>query len=103
MPLVFDAAIHQVIVFTDRARIARSGKIQLPAGESVLVLAGLTASLENDSVRVNGKGAGITIRGVDVKQDVLAESKDELKAKLQEEVKSLRNTLRELEHERSVN
>jgi uncharacterized protein (TIGR02231 family) len=103
MPLSLEAPITQVTVFTDRARLTRNGKIQLPKGESVIVLSGITMAMESDSVRVNGKGAGITIRGVDVKSDILAESKDELKAALQAESKALKARLRELEHERAGN
>jgi len=65
-----NAPITAVTVYTDRARVTRSSEIDLKQGESVLVLSGLPTKMNSDSVRVSGKGAGITIRGVDVKRDV---------------------------------
>ena len=74
MSIDLDAPIQAVTVFTNRARVTRVGKIDLQTGESTLVLAGLPDVMDADSVRVSGKGAGITIRGVDVKPDVLDEA-----------------------------
>ena len=70
MTTELNAPITAVTVYTDRARVTRSAEIELSAGETVLLLSGLPAKMDKDSVRVSGKGAGITIRGVDVKTDV---------------------------------
>lgn len=74
MPTELNAPITDVTVYTNRARVTRSGEIELDAGETTLILSGLPSVMDADSVRVSGKGAGITIRGVDVKPDVQEES-----------------------------
>ncbi|MEM9954067.1 MAG: mucoidy inhibitor MuiA family protein [Chloroflexota bacterium] len=91
------APITVVVVYTNRARITRSTQINLPAGETVLVLAGLPAQMENDSVRVSGSGIGVTIRGVDVKRDVQQGS--DASKPLREQMKALQLQKATLEHD----
>jgi hypothetical protein len=97
MPTDLTAPITAVTVYTHRARVTRAGDIDLPAGETTLVLAGLPDVMDADSVRVSGKGEGITIRGVDVKPDVLEES--ESKKSLQAQFDELRKQSKALEHQ----
>lgn len=58
--------ITSITVFADRARITRSGSVALAAGPNTLVVAGLPCSLDADSVRVKGRGAGARIAGSEV-------------------------------------
>jgi hypothetical protein len=97
MPTDLTAPIMAVTVYTHRARVTRAGDIDLPAGETTLILAGLPDVMDADSVRVSGKGEGITIRGVDVKPDVLEES--ESKKSLQAQFDDLRKQAKALEHQ----
>lgn len=84
-----NAPITAVTVFTNRARITRIAEQVLEAGETTLILAGLPEVMEADSVRVSGLGAGVTIRGVDVKPDVLAEDSDEQRQLIRQELEKL--------------
>lgn len=97
MPIELNAPITAVTVYTDRARVTRSSEIELSAGESVLVLSGLPEQMERESVRVSGKGAGITIRGVDVKRDVQTSSDTE--ASLHNQYKQLMREALVFDHE----
>ena len=97
MPTELTAPITAVTVYTNRARITRSANIDLEQGETTLVLSGLPEVMDADSVRVSGKGAGITIRGVDVKPDVQEESVS--KKSLQQTFNDLRKQAKVLEHE----
>lgn len=97
MPEEFNAPITDVTVYTNRARVTRSGEIELHAGETTLILSGLPSVMDADSVRVSGKGAGITIRGVDVKPDVQEEA--DSKQSLQAELKAKQREVKAFEHE----
>jgi uncharacterized protein (TIGR02231 family) len=52
-----DAAIAEVTVFEDRARVTRRGRIELTAGRREVTLRGLTAALEPGSLRARIEGA----------------------------------------------
>lgn len=43
--------IHSVVVYTDRAEVKRLVPAQLPSGESEVVIEGLSASINGDSIR----------------------------------------------------
>ena len=59
------APIGAVTVFPDRARVTRTGRLRLSAGEHQVVLDRLPLILQSDSVRVAGRGPA-TVIGVDV-------------------------------------
>ncbi|OLS23752.1 MAG: hypothetical protein ThorAB25_24220 [Candidatus Thorarchaeota archaeon AB_25] len=59
--------ISTVTVFRDGARIVRTGKTELGAGEQTVKVPGITRYAEPDSFRVKGKGNAV-LRGIDVKQ-----------------------------------
>jgi uncharacterized protein (TIGR02231 family) len=63
--LVVDAPIAAVTVYPDRARITRRGKITVPAGDQTVYVEPLPLALEEDSVRVAGRGPA-TVLGVDI-------------------------------------
>ena len=50
-------SVTKVIVYPDRARVTRQGKISLETGIHSLVVEGLPGSLEPDSVRASGRGS----------------------------------------------
>ncbi len=59
--------ISTVTVFRDGARIVRTGKTELSAGEQTVKVPDITRYAEPDSFRVKGKGNAV-LRGIDVKQ-----------------------------------
>ena len=59
--------ISTVTVFRDGARVVRTGKTELGAGEQTVKISDITRYAEPDSFRVKGKGKAV-IRGIDVKQ-----------------------------------
>jgi uncharacterized protein (TIGR02231 family) len=63
--LVVDAPIVAVTVYPGRARVTRRGQITVPAGDQTVYVEPLPLSLEEDSVRVAGRGPA-TVLGVDV-------------------------------------
>ncbi|NUR95258.1 MAG: mucoidy inhibitor MuiA family protein [Kribbellaceae bacterium] len=63
--LVVDAPIVAVTVYPDRARVTRRGRITVPAGDQTVYVEPLSMMLEEDSVRVSGRGPA-TVLGVDL-------------------------------------
>jgi uncharacterized protein (TIGR02231 family) len=59
--------ISTVTVFRDGARVVRTGKTELSAGEQTVKVSDITRYAEPDSFRVKGKGNAV-LRGIDVKQ-----------------------------------
>jgi uncharacterized protein (TIGR02231 family) len=86
--------ISTVTVFRDGARIVRTGKTELGAGEQTIKIPGITRYAEPDSFRVKGKGKAV-LRGIDVKQISRTYEPEG-------DVKELYNKLKELERERVV-
>jgi uncharacterized protein (TIGR02231 family) len=88
MPAV-DAPIVAVTVFSDRARVTRRGKITLERGEHILMIPNLPTTLEQDSVRASGHGAGVKITGLEVKTEFIAEAPEAVVAALQKQLDDL--------------
>jgi uncharacterized protein (TIGR02231 family) len=102
--LALDAPITGVVVYPKQARVTRRGAVTLrPAGagdgreplEFAVSLGGLPLALDQDSVRVSGRGA-VRVLGVDVVLEPRAETADPRLAELKEELRALRRRLREL-------
>ena len=91
-----DAAIVAVTVFTDRARVTRRGTARLAPGEHFLAIEGLPTTLEADSVRASGRGAGITILGVEVATQFVTRPPEALVADLQRQLEQLQESDRAL-------
>ncbi len=71
-PLVATSAISSVTVFPDRALINRSATVKLTPGRQQVMFDGLPLSLQDDSVRVTGKGsAGAKVVDVSVRRQYL--------------------------------
>lgn len=58
-----ETAIVEVTVLTDRAMVTRQGKVTLPPGVANLVVAGLPAAIDTDSVRLSGQASGAVTIG----------------------------------------
>ncbi|TQJ06123.1 DUF4139 domain-containing protein [Kribbella jejuensis] len=63
--LVVEAPIVAVTVYPDRARVTRRGRIAVPGGDQTVYVEPLSMMLDEDSVRVSGRGRA-TVLGVDV-------------------------------------
>ena len=67
-----DSKITNVTVFLSKAQVTRVVKTRLEAGKTTLVLTGLTASLDVESIQAAGKGSFI-ILGISQRQNFLDE------------------------------
>ncbi|MFE3190006.1 mucoidy inhibitor MuiA family protein [Nocardia sp. NPDC059240] len=76
-----ETAIAAVTVYPDRARVTRSGKATLEAGEHRIRVAPLPMELLRDSIRVAGRGE-VTVLGVDIVTERQPEPSDEQVAEL---------------------
>lgn len=65
-----DSKITTVTVFLNKAQVTREAKTRVEAGKTNLILSGLTAELDQQSVQVAGKGA-IVILGIGHQQNYL--------------------------------
>jgi uncharacterized protein (TIGR02231 family) len=91
-----DAPIVAVTVFTDRARVTRRGAARLAPGEHSLAIEGLPTTLEADSVRASGRGAGITILGAEVATQFVTRPPEALVADLLRQLEQLQESDRAL-------
>jgi uncharacterized protein (TIGR02231 family) len=80
--LVIDAPIVAVVVYPDRARVTRRGRITAPAGDQTVYIESLPLALQEDSVRVSGRGPA-TVLGVDVAMRHHPQAPDETVAELE--------------------
>lgn len=80
--LVLDAPIVAVVVYPDRARVTRRGRITAPAGDQTVYVESLPLALQEDSVRVSGRGPA-TVLGVDVAMRHHPQAPDETVAELE--------------------
>ena len=62
-----DTTITSATVFRDGARVVRTGKTEIAAGEQIIRIGGITQHAHEDSFRVKGRGHAI-LRGIDVKR-----------------------------------
>jgi len=90
------APITAVTVFTDRARVTRRGIARLSPGEHSLAIESLPTTLEADSVRASGRGAGITILGAEVATQFVTKPPEALVADLQRQLEQLQESDRAL-------
>ncbi|WP_410791243.1 DUF4139 domain-containing protein [Kribbella sp. C-35] len=79
--LVVEAPVVGVTVYPDRARVTRRGRIVVPGGDQVVYVEPLPLLLEEDSVRVSGRGPA-TVLGVDVATRHHPQAPDETVAEL---------------------
>jgi uncharacterized protein (TIGR02231 family) len=109
-PVPVTSRITAVAVYPDRAVLTRLGRVELPAGDSDLILDGLPAALVDESLQVSGRGtAAATILDVNLRRTFLETSPDprlraleEELANLQREDEALVARLKQLDEQRSL-
>ncbi|WP_328993490.1 DUF4139 domain-containing protein [Kribbella sp. NBC_01245] len=93
--LVMDAPIVAVAVYPDRARITRRGRITAPAGDQTVYVESLPLALQEDSVRVSGRGPA-TVLGVDLAMRHHPQAPDETVAELERQRREAQAEVEEL-------
>lgn len=91
-----DTAITGVTVFTDGARVTRTGATRVQPGVRPVVIAGLPDSADPSSVRVAARGQGLTLLNVEVQRRVTTEPGQESLARLRADVERWRDAVSEL-------
>jgi uncharacterized protein (TIGR02231 family) len=94
--------IDAVAVFLSGARVARTAHADLPGGPARIVLAGLPVELDDDSIRVEGRGAskarvfGVSVERVASDAAVAAEARgaEERLERLQDEDRALEDRVK---------
>lgn len=95
------SAIKSVTVFADRAQITRSATVPLKTGANLVILDGLPQLLAEESLRVEGKGAGrARIAGITVKNVFLERAQQKRVHELEEEITALTRRVESLEARR---
>lgn len=92
-----DTPITGVTVFTDGARVTRTGVAAVQAGVRPLVVASLPESADPSSVRVAARGQDLTLLNVEVQRRVAAEPRHESLAELGADVERWRDAVKELD------
>ncbi|MRH92696.1 mucoidy inhibitor MuiA family protein [Nocardia sp. SYP-A9097] len=86
--ITLDTVITAVTVYPDRARVTRSGKVDIPEGEHRIRVAPLPLRLLRDSIRVAGQG-DVTVLGVDIGTERQPDTADEQVAELEGRIREL--------------
>ena len=82
--------ITSVTVYPDRAMTTRSAGLTLKPGSYLVTFDNIPSLVQDDSVRVEGKGtAGVTIVGLEVKRVFLEQSGDKRVKEIDEEIRNL--------------
>ena len=82
--------ITGVTVYPDRAMTTRSASLSLKPGSYLVTFDSLPPLVQDDSVRVEGRGsAGVTIVGLEVKREFLEQSGDKRVKEIDEEIRTL--------------
>lgn len=90
--------ITAVTVFPDRAMTSRSTTLNLKPGSYVIALEPLPVLLQDDSIRVEGKGsAAVVIVGTEVKRTFLEQVPEQRAAEIEEEIRTLQRKLGSLD------
>ena len=88
--IVPPARIASVTVYADRALTTRTATLSLKPGSYLIAFENLPVLIQDDSVRVEGKGsAGASIVGLEVKRAFLEQSGEKRVKELDEEIRGL--------------
>lgn len=94
--------ISSVTVFNDRALVSRSATLALKPGSYLVVFEGLPVLLQDDSVRVEGRGSAVaSIVGLEVRRAFLEQSGEKRVKELDEEIRTLERRLGGLDAKRA--
>jgi uncharacterized protein (TIGR02231 family) len=94
-----EAPITAVTVFTDGARVQRTGTTSVAAGRQTVEVTGLPAGLDPASVRVTARGAGLALLNVEVRRGYAADPVREQVARLRAETERCRDAVQALDDE----
>jgi uncharacterized protein (TIGR02231 family) len=83
-----ETAISAVTVYPDGARVTRRAKVRLPAGQQRVLLGPLPLNLQQDSIRVAGRGPA-TVLGVDLETVHEARTGDQTAVELEQRRRTL--------------
>lgn len=94
--------VDAVTVYRSSARVTRAARIELPAGPARVLLEGLPDVLDDDSIRVEGKGTakarvfGVTVERVTARETTAAEARaaEERLERLLDEDRSLEDLIK---------
>src|SRR3984885_503537 len=92
-----DTPITGVTVFTDGARVTRTGVAAVQPGARPLVVASLPEGADPSSVRVAARGHGLSLLNVEGQRRAAAEPRRESLAQLRADVERCRDAVRELD------
>jgi uncharacterized protein (TIGR02231 family) len=80
----------EVIIYDSQATVLRQGEVEIPAGESIVVLHGLPAEIVEDSVTVKGTSAGkVVIGSIDTRAQLVAEAVNRKRAELDAAIREI--------------
>lgn len=91
------APITAVTVFTDGARVVRSGGLSVEPGERQVVIGGLPASADAASVRVAVRGHGVALLDIEVRHRYGADPLRDEVVRLRSEAEARRDEVRALD------
>jgi uncharacterized protein (TIGR02231 family) len=91
-----DTPITGVTVFTDGARVTRTGLTEVQSGVRPVVVASLPESADPSSVRVAARGDDLTLLNVEVQRRVSAVPRRESLAQLRADAERCRDAVKEL-------
>ncbi|HOW59943.1 MAG TPA: mucoidy inhibitor MuiA family protein [Candidatus Omnitrophota bacterium] len=95
--------ISQVTVYSSSAFVTRSAKIPLPPGDSRVIFANIIPDIDENSLRVKGKGsAEVKILGAQVKRAYTEEAPAERVQQLQAQIQSMEDQHAKLDNEKLV-
>lgn len=97
-PVPVDSAITAVTVYTDRAVVTRTGRVELPGGISELTFVNLPQALNEHSLQVSGKGtAAATILDVASRQTYVDFTPNARVKELEDQLRALQKLMRGLD------
>jgi uncharacterized protein (TIGR02231 family) len=96
---VLDAPITGVTVFTDGARIRRTGTVNVAAGLRPVTIGNLPVAVDPASVRVAARGQGLALVNVEVHRRYRADPLREETVRLRSEAERLRDAVQALDDE----
>ena len=80
----------EVTIYDSQATVLRRGEVEIPAGESIVVLHGLPSGIVEDSVTVKGTSAGkVVIGSIDTRAQLVAEAVNQKHAELDAAIREI--------------
>ena len=92
-PIILKAPVTSATLFPDRAQLQHSAEVTIPAGTSVLLIEGLTQTLQSSTIRVEGRG-DFMIMAVNPRANYLADKEEtEESMKIRRRINELQNLI----------